>query len=105
MKGRNWTIGEIEMLRDNYGDLSTKEMALMLNRTRSSINNQIAKLGLKAHIKPSTDLPTPEDYPQHSDYMVSEDLPKFKDDVVEFSIANSQVTIDFTTREVIIKQI
>tara|TARA_Y100000004_G_C8921654_1_gene415712 strand:- start:326 stop:646 length:321 start_codon:yes stop_codon:yes gene_type:complete len=106
MERKNWTIGEIEMLRDNYGDLSTKEIATMLGRTRSSINNQIAKLGLKEHLSPVNNLPNPENYNSSSNFMDSDELPKTNDtNIFEFNVANTQVSIDFNTREVIIKQI
>ena len=47
IKIRNYTNEDIEYIKNNYNELTTKQIAQVLNKSESSIYNAIRKLGLK----------------------------------------------------------
>lgn len=42
-----WTEEEINYLKENYNNLTNKELGKFLNRTQSSVEKKLKKLGLK----------------------------------------------------------
>lgn len=46
MKNRRWTYGEVNYLKDKWGDVSIKSIALKLHRSISSIKQKAQRLGL-----------------------------------------------------------
>ena len=53
IKIRNYTNEDIEYIKNNYNELTTKQIAQVLNKSESSIYNAIRKLGLKKQIHKS----------------------------------------------------
>ena len=53
IKIRNYTNENIEYIKNNYNELTTKQIAQVLNKSESSIYNAIRKLGLKKQIHKS----------------------------------------------------
>lgn len=46
MNGRPWTAAELELLRRNYADSKTEDIAIALGRTTSTVYQQARRLGL-----------------------------------------------------------
>lgn len=46
IKIRNYTQQELEYIKENYNDMTIKELAVKLNKTEGSVNNATRKMGL-----------------------------------------------------------